>query len=242
MISLVYDGTYDGFLSAVFLAYARKIENSAMLYRESGGVPLGECVMVQTDAAHAERVQNRLCKLGISRHAYKAWLTGEDSIDDAVLALIRKAIADGKSPLGDRSVQCVKRVCEASDRVGLEVHRFQQFVRFMKVSEAPPVYVADIEPAYDILPMLGNHFFARFSSQFFIIRDLRFKKSLIWDRERWYISEDRAVLELKLRDRSEFGKLWKGYFDAVAIPWRRNKKLQAQFVPQRFRPHLTEFN
>ena len=90
--------------------------------------------------------------------------------------------------------------------------------------------------------MLGDHFSKRFPSQLFVIRDKKFKKSLVWDTAAWYITEDPKILAFSVCDMSGFGEMWKGYFNAVAIPWRKNKKLQASFVPLRYRKYLTEFN
>lgn len=238
----LYDGTYEGYLSAVFKAYLMRCEGDSMIRKKSFGLPLGGYTEVETSLEYSRRVAKKLSQLEMDKVLYKAWLTSEDGIDDAILLCINRGIARGRSVFGEKNISYVKWVCDAADRTGTEAHRFQQFIRFVKVSESPAVYVADIEPGYDILPMLGNHFSKRFPSQLFVIRDQRFKKSLVWDTSMWYITEDPEILAFRLCDKSEFGKMWKGYFDAVAIPWRKNKKLQASFVPQRFRKYLTEFN
>lgn len=238
----LYDGTYEGYLSAVFRAYLMRCEGNSMIRKRSFGLPLGGYTDVETSSEQSGRVAVKLAQLEMDKVLYKAWLTSEDGIDDAILLCINRSIERGCSVCGEKNIPYVKWVCDAAGRTGNEAHRFQQFVRFIKASESPAVYVADIEPQYDILPMLGNHFSKRFPSQFFVIRDHRFKKSLVWDKVIWYITEDPDILALQICDNSDFGKMWKGYFEAVAIPWRKNKKLQAAFVPQRFRKYLTEFN
>lgn len=238
----LYDGTYEGYLSAVFKAYLMRCESDCMIRRSGSNLILGGYTEVESSLEYSRRVSKKLELYGMDKVLYKAWLTSEDGIEDAILFCINRAIAHGACVLGEKNISFVKWVCDAANRTGTEAHRFQQFVRFMKVSESPAVYVADIEPQYDILPMLGNHFSKRFPSQLFVIRDMRFKKSLVWDTSIWYITEEPEILKLNLRDKSEFGNMWKGYFEVTAIPWRKNKKLQASFVPQRFRRYLTEFN
>lgn len=238
-----YDGSYEGFLSAVFEAYLRACAGDCEIQRTGNlaGLALGGICSVVSDEKRAERVEKKLCSLSCGRVLYKAWLSGEENIENDMLACIRIALERGSAPWGMRTENCVSRVCGAAGRVGTEAHRYLQFVRFACVSEEPPVYAADIEPKYDILPMLGNHFSKRFSSQCFVIRDRSFNQTLVWDMRSWYISSDPELLRIPLHGDSEFQEMWKGYFRAVAIPWRRNKKLQAQFVPQRFRRYLTEF-
>jgi hypothetical protein len=38
-----------------------------------------------------------------------------------------------------------------------------------------------------------------------------------------------------------YQELWSKYFSHIGIAARENKKLQAHFVPQRYRHHLVEF-
>ena len=238
----IYDGTYEGYLSAVFRAYLMRVEGDCMIRKKSFSLPLGRYTEVETSYEYSQRVAKKLLLLGMDKVLYKAWLTSEDGIDDAILLCINRAISCEYCVLNERNIPYVRWVCDAAVRTGAEAHRFMQFVRFVKASETPAVYVADIEPQYYILPMLGNHFSKRFPSQLFIIRDRKFGKSLLWDTSMWYITEDTGILELDVSDKSGFGEMWKGYFEAAAIPWRKNKKLQASFVPQRFRKYLTEFN
>lgn len=238
----LYDGTYEGYLSAVFNAYLMRCEGDCMIRRRDFGLPFGGYTEVETSPEYSQRVSKKLRKLEMDKVLYKAWLTAEDGIDDAILLCINRGIIRGCCVFGEKNISYVKWVCDAAGRTGTEVHRFQQFVRFVKASEEPAVYVADIEPAYDILPMLGDHFSKRFPSQLFVIRDKKFKKSLVWDTAAWYITEDPKILAFSVCDMSGFGEMWKGYFNAVAIPWRKNKKLQASFVPLRYRKYLTEFN
>ncbi|MBR4940384.1 MAG: TIGR03915 family putative DNA repair protein [Clostridia bacterium] len=242
MTALLYDGTYGGFLTGVFEAYRRGLVADCIIRSRSRGLPLCDCVFVETSDEYSQRVERKLFELDTARTVYKAWLTEEEGIEDDIFDCIRMAVSKNSSPWNDKTKKCVKRVCDAAGRVGFEVHRFQQFVRFSRVSADPEVFVADIDPLYDVLPMLGNHFSKRFSSQYFIIRDVKRQKALVWDMRQWYISYDSRIFDIPCVEDGGFGEMWKGYFNAVAIPWRKNKKLQAQFVPQRYRRYLTEFN
>ena len=57
----------------------------------------------------------------------------------------------------------VKRTVFAARRVSNRAHRYLQFTRFVKChikgdGTALSVYVADIEPQYDILHLIAGHF------------------------------------------------------------------------------------
>ena len=43
------------------------------------------------------------------------------------------------------------------------------------------------------------------------------------------------------KDEEKFQKLWKTFFDSVAIESRENKKLQQQMVPLIYREFMNEF-
>jgi len=142
-------------------------------------------------------------------------------------------------------------VVKAAGRVGNEAHRYLQFVRFVKIApnqpaltdgtETPGLYVADIEPEYDILPKIAGHFARRFQDQRFIIRDKTHAQALVYDTHSCQIVTFPELLDQPLPEDPQFASLWQHYFDSVAIPWRRNLKLQQHFVPLKYRRHMTEF-
>ena len=247
---LVYDGTYEGFLSAVFEAYALHIAGSAMISTEP---PLDQWREVRSDRTRADRVTRKLAELRMAEPVFDAWLSREQGIENDLLAVIAMGLKDGYSPMRFLCEESVKRVSAAAHKVSCEAYHFLQFTRFVRAESvheptlkaagtvAPGLYVADIEPQYDILPRLGGHFAKRFQDQFFVIRDLRRSEALVYDTERWQLVNSPELMALPLPEDSEFEHLWRRYFDSVAIPWRRNKKLQQQFVPQKYRTHMTEF-
>ena len=242
MTTLFCGGGFDGFLTAVFEAYRRGIETDCAIRRAGGGavMTLGPSEEISPDPVRAGRVERKLKALGMVRTLSLAWLSGEE-LEDEMLACVVRGIREGRAPWADRSSRPVGRVTAAADRVRLEAHRYVEFLRFRRVFEDPPVYLSDIEPLYDILPLIAGHFTRRFPSQLFLIREQGFGRTLVWDGREAVISDDPALFRLSAEDRGDAAGMWRAYFESVAIPWRKNKKLQAHFVPLRFRGRLTEF-
>lgn len=245
-MTYIYDGTYEGFLSAVFCIYADKRQKTAHLATNetAGGLPFQDEIQVEPNEAHADRVSARLESLHISQNVYHAWLYTDEDMNNALLAYIRLAIEIKGNPDSRRYDPAVHAVHRAIRRVLKEVERFRQFTRFVKAGKntaGTGVYVADIAPAYDILPLLIEFFTDRLNDQCFILRDTVRKYSLVWDTENWHLSSLPEINDPPLPEDEEFEALWRTYFENIAIPWRKNLKLQQHFIPLRYRKNMTEF-
>ena len=223
---LIYDGSYDGLLCAVFEIYDKRLLNSASIISgERRCIPFCECREVENKTAYADRVEKKLKSFDADMTVYRAWLSKEDGIEDCILHFIKTALETGKNPSGMLYDAEIKRTVFAARRVGSEAHRYLQFTRFVSTGfgEGGCVYVADIEPQYDILPMIAEHFTKRFSDQRFLIRDKKHAATLVWDTKSWYITQMPELLEPALPCDGEHEALWRDYFKTVAIPWRVNK-------------------
>lgn len=110
--------------------------------------------------------------------------------------------------------------------------------------ESAPVEVlyAAVEPDNDVIELAARHFSDRFRNDRVIIHDVKRNKAVIAYRGRWIISafapEDAPAPSLK---EMQYRRLWKQYFEHIAIMERCNSRCQNNFVPKRYRKHLTEF-
>ena len=240
MIILRYPDSWDGFLSALSEASDRRGQELT-LRRQSSPATFYETIEVETADALARKAEKALQSLGkaVPEMIYQAWLSEHEDIETAILGFLRHGFALKCDPFGDMTHPDVRTVRGAARDVGWEAHRMLQFVRFVQSPEG--IYIADIEPLYDILLLIAKHFHGRFNDQKLMIRDLRRRKALVSRTEGWAVADlgDGPLPPLP-RD-SEFEDMWRGYFKAIANPARKNLKLQQQFVPLRYRAHLTEF-
>lgn len=239
MTLFLYDGTYDGFLSAVFCAFPKK-ESSILRADGLEGPTLFDTVEVLTDPEKARRVTSGMKRLSgeLPGGLYRAWLSELSPVDDHILAALRLGFQANRDPLLLRYHPSVKFVCGCIQKVDWEVERMLQFVRFV---DTGGVFVADVEPQFDILPLIANHFHMRFGAQRILIRDLHRRRAVVSGEDGWFIAELTEPELQPVQGTGEFEELWQRYFKAIANQARLNPKLQQKFVPLRYRPHLTEF-
>lgn len=239
MTILTYDGSWEGFLSGVF-EWFRRGSGSASLRRETLDTLLFPVEAIATDAMKAARVERGMAKLGpdIPEMLYTAWLSQHEGIEDAVAGFMRIGFDEGIDPKIHALHPDVRAVDKAMRQVGWEAQRMRQFVRFVNVQG---IFVADIEPQYNVLTLIADHFHGRFNDQRLMIRDLQRRIALVSETKGWWLlhlGEDEIP---PLPQDGAYESLWRGYFKAIANPARKNVRLQQQFIPLRYRAHLTEF-
>jgi len=147
--------------------------------------------------------------------------------------------------MGQR-VQCLHThevtypVVRLGKRVMGERHRFLGLLRFSDVGHC--LYAA-FEPENDILLALSDHFSDRFKNERFIIHDTKRHKAMICQFGEWVITDFDLKEPIVYSDGELlFQNLWRQYFTSVGIESRKNKKLQQQFVPLKYRKNIVEFN
>lgn len=238
----VYDNTFDGLLTAIFDIYASGDREAVIAPSEKfDGFSLYDTRNVTTDPAKSARVQKGLYRLGkeVPARIYKAWLSRADGVEDLILAAVRAGFAEGCDPFALRHDNAVRRLDDICRKVGSEAERMLQFVRFVRLSE--DMYAADIEPEYDVLELIGDHFHLRFPQNRFIIRDLRHRRAIVSTSSGWHITS-LPESNPPLPKGGEYETLWRTYFKAIANESRINLNLQRQHVPLKYRKHLTEFS
>lgn len=178
-----------------------------------------------------------VCYAAVSRHPEKG---------TAIFRVLRKAMAGGRYDAGimdDLADLYVNMVSKMHTKVWHEFHRFMGFVRFSEVGGG--VLFSKIAPENDIILMLAPHFENRFPNEHWMIYDEKRHKVLLHRRgEKCSVHRDVQLSDEyseKLTDAQEYEKLWKAFCKSITIEERRNKKLQQQFVPKKFRPNILEF-
>jgi probable DNA metabolism protein len=119
-------------------------------------------------------------------------------------------------------------------RFNREFDRLRGLLRF-----APEVcedgvtrYVARCAPDYFVLPLLAEHFAARFGNTAWAIID-----------ERRGMTAKGGSAEKQANGETgncNWEQLWRDYHRIISIEERKNPKLQKQFIPERYRKYLTE--
>ncbi len=241
MTTLVYDGTWEGLLSAIFCAFPRKditIKHPRQLVQSTMFVP----VQVEAKQEQVNRVTRGMTRLDrdLPSFTYRGWLAETEGFEDDLLETLRLGFATNTNPLSQLQRPFVHRVSAASMRAGAEAHRFLGLVRFVRAHT--DLYLGDIAPDCNILPLIGQHFHDRFGDQRIILRDVRRHYAMISDDAAWWIAElPPGELSPLPRDDSH-ATMWHAYFRTIAHPERANPKLQQHFVPLKYRQFLSEFD
>ena len=242
MIDYIYDGTFDGMLTCIYHHYYTDRASGICTADRYQPSFLQGSMNVETVPELADRVYGAI-RRKISEYdlrcVYRAWLSCDPKREMKILRYLISGFREGHriSSLHGREevyeLQCILK------KISQESERMLQFVRF-SVMEGGVMY-AEVTPDNDVIELAARHFADRFRSEAFIIHDSGRDKAVVSCGGRWVISA------FTMRDRPAFAeeelgyrRLWKQYFEHIAILERKNTRCQNHFIPDRYRKHLTE--
>ncbi|MEX8546975.1 MAG: TIGR03915 family putative DNA repair protein [Mucilaginibacter sp.] len=251
MITLIYDGTFEGLLTAVFEIYEHKLTEVSICPEHLLQPNFFDAKRsIVSDTVKANRVlkglHQRLAAGGVQR-LYAAHLSEIAGEEDNLLGFIRYAFSTNETIEQDFGNKYVMRLSYVLKLVRREKHRMEAFVRFQKMADG--IFYASIEPDFNVLPLILQHFKRRYADQKWIIYDIKRAYGIYYD------LQDAVFIQLNFASSKQDGKtlissysedetlyqaLWKDYFKHVNIPARKNTKLHLQHVPKRYWKHLTE--
>ena len=177
---------------------------------------------------------------------YHALLSNDSQKVDAVLCIMMEArnIAVSSKIMEHLSHPKVMKVFELSRKVSNEAHYYQEFIRFEELQNG--ILFSEIEPKYQILSCIGDHFESRFPLENWMSYDKTHKMFLVHEsRKHWImvLNQKIDVNAAKKVSRAEavYAKLWKNFFESISIKERESYERQRQHLPLRYREHVTEF-
>ncbi len=254
MTFLSYDGTFGGFLTAVFEVYERKLSEVKILPQDKtqGGL-FGEILSVETAEEKQLRVwrglQKKLSPEGLKK-LYSAFLSEMPDWEDYALSAIRHVFSRTENVEEDFGHPGMLWLTQTARKVWREKHRMEAFVRFQKLGDG--LFYAFVEPDHNVLPLITAHFRSRYADQDWMIYDGRRRYGIHYTAATGDIREVQmewtegegmdGKISGELLDEREtlFQTLWRDYFKHTGIPARKNVKLHLQHMPVRYWKHLTE--
>lgn len=252
MVIYTYDGTFEGFLTCIFDCYSQKSFPVDIVSREGEQKHLfAEKMDVFPDSRKAERVwkgiQNKLSGKNKQLPFY-AFLCEEQGVEMKIYRFLRKLFSAHFNIETDYGDSDVLYLTQVSQKVKKEAMRMLQFVRFQKTREG--IYFCGIEPMYDVIPLVVDHFQKRFTDQKWLLYDLKRNYGVFYGKEkveevvisnRQFNNLNGQVKKNLLEEGEDFyQKLWKSYFTHINIKERKNLRLQRQHMPRRFWKYLPE--
>ncbi len=245
----LYDGSFEGFLSCVYLHYYE--ENASGIYPKDyyQSKLLQPSRVVETDGARAQRVydaiENKISDQALKR-VYYVFLSNSGEKENIALEYLRLGFRLGSRVDALHSHPVVFSAQQLAHKVSLEAHRLTGLVRFSALGfhgegGGRELLYARIEPDHDVTELLGEHFADRFKGDPFIIHDGRRGKALYSAEGHWHLA---PLNEKALPDQSDqekaYRRMWKMYFDTIAIEERINPACQKRMMPVRYWKNLTE--
>ena len=237
---IVYDGTFEGFLTVIFTQYKEifkiKIES------EKDQISFLDQKYIKTDFEKAKRVEDSI-KKNISKEFYYdikiAFKSDYKNKDTIIARLIKLSFLKG-----EKITKSTNKYAIAFNKMvknySREAHTFKGLLRFKEIQEG--FLFAKYESHNDILEDLSRHFLQRMPKEKFVIYDKNRNKAFVSIYGNFEVVE---ILNLDIKESKKeefFQNLWIGFYDAIAIKERKNKKLMIENMPKKYWKYLPEKN
>lgn len=251
MQTVLYDGSFEGFLCTVFDVYEYKYSDVDICTEEAfNGNIFNEKHEARYHTTHSDRVWKGLEKK-LSKDAqqqiYRTFLSELPGIENVLLRYIQYTFASEVSIEEDFSHEAVLTVVQTAKKVWREKHRMEAFVRFQKTGDE--LYYAVIEPDYNVLPLVADHFEKRYADQRWLVYDAKRKYGVYFDMQSCKevqinfkdgLGNGKNVFSTYDEGEELYQQLWKKYFKSVNIAARKNTRLHVQHMPKRYWKYLPE--
>ncbi|MDD3009620.1 MAG: TIGR03915 family putative DNA repair protein [Arcobacter sp.] len=239
---LVYDGTFEGFLSLVYEVYYKKLKPIKIYKTLPNEIIFEEILEINTSKNNAIKVLTAIktkFPKELIQKILNIFMCDSKEFELYLLEYIIIGFKETKQ-LYNINNSCVFYLNSLEKELFRNVHKLTGFVRFEELEDG--TLYAKVESKFNVVYFLGKHFLKRFNNQNFIIHDLNRKLAFV------KMQNDFSVQEVAFFDEpnyssneQKFQKLWKSFFSAVTIKERINPKLQTQMVPLLYRTYMSEF-
>lgn len=242
-IVYVYDGSYHGLYTVIFDAVYSRTEPADIVTEDRLQLTFNtRYIEVITDSEKARRVIKAATeKLGgdAVHRIYYAFLSSGKYKEIAIYRYLMLGFKIGRAAnnyLTDKSIFTVSSLWQ---NVSRETDKLKGFMRF-SVMEGGAQYCR-FSPENNILPLVLNHFSARFSGFPLVIHDTKRCILGIYDtKEKYIISAEGFIPPDKSADEKDFEAMWKLFYDTIGIKERKNPRLMKQLMPARYFRHYWE--
>jgi probable DNA metabolism protein len=240
-MTLLTEHSFEGFLSAVFEAFRLKLA-AERIVAEDVYVPqmFEDTHVVAANSENAARVWKGIKKNAGKNVAFMvqaAYLSEMPEMEDALWKYVKGIFINPESAQNTLE-ECAHTVFQTANKVKSEAHNIKGFVRFQKAEN--DLMVAAIEPTYNVVNLLAEHFANRFPNMQWMIVDAKRGIGIHYDCREVYELCGNAAEIPKIND--EFSALWKEYFKFANIKERKNPRLQRRCLPVKYWKNLTEMN
>ena len=239
---LVYDGTFEGFLSLVYEVYYKKLKPIKIYKTLPNEIIFEEIKIIENSQVNSIKVLDAIkakFPKEILEKILNIFMCDSTEFEMALLEYIIIGFKEIKQ-LFNINLESIFYLNNLEKELFKNVHKMTGFVRFEELEDGS--LYAKVESKFNVLYFLGKHFLKRFNNQNFIIHDLNRKIAFIKIENNYSIQEVAFFDEPNYSSNEQkFQKLWKSFFSGVTLKERINPKLQRQLVPLLYRTYMNEF-
>ncbi len=241
----LYDGSFEGLLTIVFNVYVENVFPQVIVSEEKY-IPniLDTTKIIETNFEKSQRIFNGIVK-NISYdalyHSYYAFLSNDENKEINIVQYLVYGFHVGPKINTMLSVNFVANVHYMRKKMLHEAHRLKGLLRFQEVNKN--LFYASIHPDNNVIETVGHHFIRRLPTQNFIIHDKNRNILFLYNTKDYCIvpAENFNIPQITDEEK-KYQKLWKSFFETIAIKERKNSKLQMQFMPKKYWQDLVEKN
>ena len=230
MKNIVYDGSLEGFLTVIFIFYKELFK--IRIECENNQISFFDQTFIKTEYDKAGRVENSI-KKNISKEFFYqikiAFRSDYKNKDIIIARLIKLSFLKGENIINSTNKYAIA-FNKMIKNYTSEAHAFKGLLRFREIQEG--FLFSEYESHNNILEDLSRHFLRRMPKEKFIIYDKNRKKAFISIYGNVEVVE---VLNLDIEESDQekfFQNLWIGFYDAISIKERKNKKLMISNMPK----------
>jgi len=239
---LVYDGSFECYLSLVYEVYYQKLEVTSILKIQPQTLMIEDIKTIEYDEKNSLKVLEAL-RLKFTKKNFEMILNiFMCDTKEFELELLHYIILGFKNQneLSNINHTFVFNLQNLQKELFRHNHKMTGFLRFVELEDG--TLYAKVDSKFNVVYFLGKHFLKRFNNQTYIIHDIQRKVAFIKNDNFIGVQEVSSFEEPKTSlDEQKFSKLWQTFFKSVAIESRENKKLQRQMVPLLYRTYMNEF-
>ena len=239
---VVYDGSFENYLNIVYDLYYKKITPSKILKRPPEGLlfdDIYECLYREEEALKVyEALKQKFSKKNFAT-VLNMFMCDTIDFEMDLLEFFVEGFKEQRN-LENINRSSVFNIRKYEKQLFSNVHKMSGFLRFEELEDGS--LYAKLQSRFNLVYFLGKHFAKRLNNQTYYIHDL--ERSLVFIHSKEFKGV-KTVADFEAPKHSEseekFKKLWREFFDTVAIESRKNDKLQKSLTPLLYRTYMTEF-
>lgn len=171
---LVYDGSFNGFLSAIYCAFQGRLVVSGFKTENDNQVGLfSDTIHIQTHEEKARKVWDSLQKKNYSalKNIYFAFLSETSGIEFLLYQYIRYMFINNSDACSYDISSIIVKINQMASLVSREKQRLEDRIRLHPKKD--DISISYVEPSFNVLPLVSKHIRSQHSNHPWVIFDLR---------------------------------------------------------------------